>query len=137
VGAELALREPVGGLVLLSTFTSIPDIGAELFPWLPVRLLARIKYETHRKLPRIHVPVLVMHSRADRLVSFRHSEKNFAAANAPKRFAELQGGHNEMLSDREQFIAGIEEFLKMVERARGVAGACPSSDTAREEYRQG
>ena len=38
VAAELAVREPLGGLVLQSTFTSIPDIGAELFPWLPVRL---------------------------------------------------------------------------------------------------
>src|SRR5262249_52582451 len=37
VAAELALRERLGGLILQSTFTSIPDIGAELFPWLPVR----------------------------------------------------------------------------------------------------
>ena len=39
VAAELAVRETVGGLVLQSTFTSIPDMGAELFPWLPVRWL--------------------------------------------------------------------------------------------------
>jgi pimeloyl-ACP methyl ester carboxylesterase len=121
----------------MSTFTSIPDIGAELFPWLPVRLLARIKYETHQKLPRIRVPVLIMHSRSDRLVSFRHSEENFAAANEPKLSWELRGGHNEVLSDREQFIAGIEKFLRMVEKTRGVAGACPSSGTASEEYQQG
>jgi len=136
VGAELALREAIGGLVLLSTFTSIPDIGAELFPWLPVRLLAKIKYETHRKLPQIHVPVLVMHSRMDRLVGFQHSEQNFAAANEPKLLHELRGGHNEMLNDPEQFIAGIERFLKIVESARGVAGARPSSASASEEYRE-
>jgi fermentation-respiration switch protein FrsA (DUF1100 family) len=137
VGAELALREPIGGLVLLSTFTSIPDIGVELFPWLPVRLLARIKYETHRKLPRIHVPLLVMHSRADSLVAFRHAEQNFAAANEPKLFWELRGGHNEMLSDREQFIAGIEKFLTVVESARASCGVRPSSGAASQECRQG
>jgi fermentation-respiration switch protein FrsA (DUF1100 family) len=136
VGAELALREPLGGLVLLSTFTSIPDIGAELFPWLPVRWLGKIKYETHRKLPRIHVPVLVMHSRTDRLVGFHHSEQNFAAANEPKLFWELPGGHSEALSDREQFIAGIEKFLRMVERARDAAGVRPSTGAASQEYHQ-
>src|ERR1035437_1336658 len=42
VAAELAARETVGGLVLQSTFTSIPDMGADLFPWLPVRWLGTI-----------------------------------------------------------------------------------------------
>ena len=71
------------------------------------------------------------------MVSFRHSEENFAAANEPKLFGELRGGHNEMLSDREQFFIGIERFLRIVERVRGTAGACPSSGTASEGYRQG
>jgi fermentation-respiration switch protein FrsA (DUF1100 family) len=39
VAAELAAREPVGGLVLQATFTSVPDLAAELFPWLPVRCM--------------------------------------------------------------------------------------------------
>ena len=137
VGSELALRERVGGLVLLSTFTSIPDIGAELFPWLPVRLLTKIKYETHAKLARIHAPLLVMHSRVDRLVSFRHSEKNFAEANEPKLFWELRGGHNEMLIDCEHFVAGIEKFLRMVQSARGVTNAPAPSGRASEKYQRG
>ena len=53
VAAELAVRETVGGLVLQSTFTSIPDMGAELFPWLPVRWLGTIRYDTRSKLPRL------------------------------------------------------------------------------------
>ena len=49
-------------------FASVPDVGAELFPFLPVHRLARIEYDTHRKLPRIRVPVLILHGRADTLV---------------------------------------------------------------------
>jgi fermentation-respiration switch protein FrsA (DUF1100 family) len=112
VAAELAVREPLAGLVLQSTFTSIPDIGAEVFPWLPVRWLAKIKYDTRAKLPRLKIPVLVMHSRADELVGFGHAERNFAAANEPKFFCEIQGGHNDPLCNREGFIACLEEFLK-------------------------
>ena len=115
VAAELALREPVGGLVLQSTFTSVPDLGAELFPWLPVRWLASVRYDTCRKLPRLKTPVLVMHSRADEMIGFRHGEKNFAAANEPKLFWQLNGTHNDSTGDRETFLAGLEKFLNLIE----------------------
>jgi fermentation-respiration switch protein FrsA (DUF1100 family) len=117
VASELALRVTLAGIVLESTFTSIPNIGAEIFPWLPVRWLANIRYDTRSKLPRLKLPVLVMHSRDDDLVRFQHGQKNFAAANEPKRFCELKGPHNDPLADRPGFIAGIEQFLQLVERA--------------------
>jgi fermentation-respiration switch protein FrsA (DUF1100 family) len=117
VAAELAVRETVGGLVLQSTFTSIPDMGADLFPWLPVRWLGKIRYDTHSKLPRLKVPVLVMHSPADALVRFRHGQRNFAAANEPKLFWELRGDHNDPLADTKHFIEGLEKFLSLIKGA--------------------
>jgi len=129
IAAELAVREPVGALVLQSTFTSIPDIGADLFPWLPVRWLATIRYDTHSKLPRLKLPVLVMHSRADEIIPFRHGQRNFAVANEPKLFWELTGSHNEALANRRHFISGLEKLLDMVEAARVPAAA---SDGARK-----
>jgi len=124
VAAELAMREPLGGLVLQSTFTSIPDIGAELFPWLPARWITTIRYDTHSKLPLIRIPVLVMHSRTDDLIGFRHSERNFAAANQPKWFYELAGRHNDPAGEQEWFRAGMEELL------RHVGGASPPPPAA-------
>ena len=117
VAAELAAREPVGGLVLESTFTSITDMGAELFPWLPVRWLGTIRYDTRSKLPRVRVPVLVMHSPVDGLVRFHHGQRNFAAANEPKLFWELKGDHNNPLADPPHFISGIEKFLALIKGA--------------------
>jgi uncharacterized protein len=119
VAAELAMRETLGGLILQSTFCSIPDIGAELFPWLPVRLMSSIKYETCRKLPNVRIPVLVMHSRLDGLIGFHHAQKNFDAANEPKLFWELNGDHNNPVSDPKNFTAGIDKFLRMLEADRG------------------
>lgn len=123
IATELAARESLGGLVLQSTFTSIPDIGAELFPWLPVRWLAKIRYDTHSKLPRLHVPLLVMHSPADELVGFHHGKANFAAANEPKLLWELRGDHNDPLADRKHFIAGMEKFLNLIEPSPPAGGA--------------
>jgi len=112
VASELAIREKLGGLILQSTFTSIPDVGAEIFPWLPVRLLSTIGYKTNDKLPRIGVPVLVMHSPADTFIGFHHAEKNFAAARDPKLFWKIEGDHNDPISSApERFKEGLETFL--------------------------
>ena len=123
IATELATRESLGGLVLQSTFTSIPDIGAELFPWLPVRWLGKIRYDTRSKLPRVHVPVLVMHSPADELVGFHHSQANFAAANEPKLLWELKGDHNDPLHEPKHFIAGMEKLLDLIEPSAPAGGA--------------
>jgi fermentation-respiration switch protein FrsA (DUF1100 family) len=113
VGTELALREPVAGLILQSTFTSIPDIGEELFPWIPVRRWHRIHYDTIRKLPRIQTPVLIAHSRTDDLVGFHHAERNFEAARSPKVFLEIRGHHNNVIEHgRADYLAGLDKFLR-------------------------
>jgi fermentation-respiration switch protein FrsA (DUF1100 family) len=119
VAGELAMRETLGGLILQSTFCSVPDIGAELFPWLPVRLMSTIKYETCKKLPRLRIPVLIMHSRVDGLIGFHHAQKNFALANEPKLFWEINGDHNDPVSEPNHFTDGINKFLQMVEADRG------------------
>jgi fermentation-respiration switch protein FrsA (DUF1100 family) len=115
IAAELALREPVGGLILQSAFTSLPAVGAELFPFLPVRWLASIHYDTRAKLPRVRVPVLILHGRADSLVPFHQAEENFAAANAPKRFCALDLDHNDPLEwDAARFKQALLEFLTLL-----------------------
>jgi pimeloyl-ACP methyl ester carboxylesterase len=116
IASELCLREKMRGLILLSAFTSIPDIGKEFFPWLPAKLLGTIEYDTRARLPRLKIPVLVMHSRADELAAFHHAERNFAAANEPKLFWEISGGHNDALDEPARFVEGIEKFLGLVER---------------------
>ncbi|HWD92868.1 MAG TPA: alpha/beta hydrolase [Verrucomicrobiae bacterium] len=121
IATELCAREQTGGLILQSTFTSLPAIGAELYPWLPVRLVGSIRYDTLSKLPRLKIPVLIMHSREDGLIGFRHSEQNFAAANEPKFFCELRGAHNDSAWEAPGFEAAIEKFLQTVESANQAA----------------
>lgn len=112
IASEVALREKVGGLILQNTFSSIPDVGSDLFPFLPVRLMGSIRYDTVKKLPRIKVPVLVMHSRNDALIRFDHAERNYAAANEPKLFWEIHGSHNGTLEgDRAHYLKGLQTFL--------------------------
>lgn len=114
IASELAARHPgLGGLVLQSTFTSLTDLGSELFPFLPVRTLARYHYNTIQKLPRIACPVLILHSRTDSLIPFQHAEKNFAAASEPKLLREVSGDHNDQPDvEPERFKEALVEFTQ-------------------------
>lgn len=115
VAAWLAARYPPRALVLASTFTSVADLGAQIYPWLPVRLLARIRYGTAELMPKIAAPVLIAHSRDDEIVPFSHGEALFAAAREPRRFLAMSGGHNEgFVFAREEWVRALRAFLDEV-----------------------
>lgn len=112
VAAHLARDHAPRALILESTFTSVPDLGAEHYPWLPVRMFARIRYETRATLTAIHTPLLIVHSRDDDLIPFQHGERLFAAANEPKQFLAINGNHNDgFLVSGERYRQGIARFL--------------------------
>jgi len=112
VAAWLAPRAGAGALILESTFTSIPELGAKLYPFLPVRLLARLRYDTLARLPHAGCPVLIVHSRDDEIVPFEHARRLLEAAPEPKRLLELRGGHNDgFLVSGERYVEGLAAFL--------------------------
>ena len=95
VASWLAQNHTPGALILESTFTSLPDIAATLYPYLPARLLSRFEYNTMEYLDRVNCPVLVVHSREDEIMPFSHGWRLFEIAKEPKRFLEIRGSHNE------------------------------------------
>ncbi len=112
VAAWLAVRQTPAALIVESTFVSAPDFAAELYPWLPVRLIARFDYNTAQSLRQVKCPVLVVHSRSDDIVPFAHGRRLFEAANPPKQFLEIDGGHNDgFLLSKDAYIAGMDRFL--------------------------
>jgi uncharacterized protein len=112
VAVELATRTDPAGLIVESAFTSVPDLGAEIYPFLPVRLLSRYRYDNLGRIASVRIPVLVVHSRGDEIVPFHHGQALYAAAAGPKQFLELQGGHNDgFLASEAAYRRGLNEFL--------------------------
>jgi len=112
VAAELATRVQPRALVLISTFTSVPDLGSEIYPWLPVRLISRYRYDTLAHLRNYHGPVLIAHSRDDEIVPFAHGEHLFAAAPGKKSMLEMRGGHNDsFLFSQSAWVRTVGDFL--------------------------
>jgi pimeloyl-ACP methyl ester carboxylesterase len=112
VATWLAAKYPPRALVLASTFTSVPDLGAQIYPWLPVRMLARIEYGNLARIGQIKAPVMIAHSRDDDVIPYAHGETLFAAAHEPKQLLILSGGHNEgFLFTRDEWTTATGAFL--------------------------
>lgn len=112
VAAELAARVQPQALVLISVFTSATALGSEIYPWLPVRLISRYRYDTLGHVRKFSGPVLVAHSRDDEIVPFAHGERLYAGATGAKSLLEMRGGHNDgFLFGRPEWTAKVEAFL--------------------------
>jgi uncharacterized protein len=112
VASWLAARVAPRALVLLSTFTSATDLGAQTYWFLPVRLLSRLDYDSARNLRGIRTPVFVAHSRDDDVIPFSHGRKLYELAGEPKVFLEMRGGHNEgFVFSRPEWSAQLAAFL--------------------------
>jgi pimeloyl-ACP methyl ester carboxylesterase len=94
VATWLATQVTPAGLILESSFTSLPALASKYYPMFPVRWLARISYDNAARLPTVGCPVLVAHSRDDELVPIAHGRALFALARDPKYFLEMSGDHN-------------------------------------------
>lgn len=117
VTAELAGHlqrgnEQFAGLVIESSFTSITDMGAHLYPWLPVRRLMRFEYDSVASLTDVRVPALFIHSTEDDLVPYELGRELFESYGGPKKMVDIRGGHGRGYLDSEPIYAkAVGEFL--------------------------
>ena len=112
IAADLATRQTAAAVILESAFTSVPEVAAKFYPWLPVRWLSRYQYDTRKKLANIHSPVLIVHSRDDEIISYSNGEQLYEAAREPKQFLPLRGGHNDgFLLSGKDYIRGLDAFI--------------------------
>ncbi len=124
VAVQVALEKPAGALILESAFTSIPDMARAAYPFLPpVGPLIRTRYETILKVPKLGLPLLVLHGERDSIVPIAQGRRVFEGAPGPKRFFAIPGaGHNDTyLAGGDAYWEALGEFLDSLP-ARGVDG---------------
>lgn len=118
VAVWLAARVNPRALVVASCFTSVPDLGAHVYPFLPVRLISRFSYDSLATIRSVKAPVLIAHSREDDIIPFAHGRALYEAAPEPKQFLEMRGGHNDgFIFMRQEWVAQLAAFLEST-RAR-------------------
>jgi len=116
VAAEVAKKVRPAMLVLESTFTSMTEVSAQHYPFMPTSLIVKHEYETNLKLKDIHCPIVFAHSKNDEVIPYEHSQRNFMIANKPKQFIELNGGHGSgFLLSKQNYIRGLKKaFSEML-----------------------
>lgn len=111
VMVDLAAEDGARGLVLLSTFTSLPDVASRHFPLLPARLVMQNRFDSIGKIGQYHGPLLQVHGENDKTVPLKLGKRLFTAANEPKRFVVgPSADHNDDLPV--EFHRAFDDFLK-------------------------
>ncbi len=97
MAAERAPGEPVAALVLEAPFSSIADVAAHHYPYVPARWLIKDRFDSAAKIAGVRAPVLIVHGRRDRTVPMRFGKRLFEAAVEPKEGHWLEGAdHNDL-----------------------------------------
>jgi len=114
VAVALAAEHPVGGLILEAPYTSIVDVAALAFPYLPVRPFVKDSFRSDQRIAQVNAPLLVMHGALDATIPISLGERLFALAHEPKQFVRFpQGGHNDLgafgaIETARHFIAALK-----------------------------
>ncbi|MGV0644523.1 alpha/beta hydrolase [Mycolicibacterium sp. XJ879] len=113
VAVGLAVPRPPAALILRSPFTSLADVAAEHYPWLPVRRLLIDRFPSIERIASVRVPLLVIAGDRDAIVPEQLSRRLYEAANEPKRYVVVPGaGHNDqVLLDGAVLLDAIRQFL--------------------------
>ncbi len=101
-----------GKLLLISPFFDLAEVAQKHYPWLPVKLLFRVKYQTKNLRP-LAKEILIVHGGKDEIIPIGQSEKLFAGLDAAnKNFEEISNaGHNDIL-DFSQTLELMQKFLQ-------------------------
>jgi hypothetical protein len=115
VVSELAVEHPPAALVLRSPFTELTDTAAELYPFLPVRMLLRDRFPVAENVRHVDVPTAVVYGSADTIVPPEQSRAVAEAAAGPVRVVEIAGAdHNDPV-----LVAGsrvVDAVVELVSR---------------------
>jgi fermentation-respiration switch protein FrsA (DUF1100 family) len=129
VAVQMATEFEVAALILESPYTSLPDVGADRYPLVPVRILMRDKFNSLEKIKDVHMPLLLMHGEIDQVVPVKFGKMLFAAANEPKQAEFIpDAGHNDVYSLRiQQLVMSFIGKLPTDGLLQGVNNGGPST----------
>ena len=110
VVVEVAQNKNYAGIILESPFTSMVNMGKKYYPFFPVNLLLKDKFESYKKINNIFVPVLIMHGKVDKIVPYDMGKKMYELANEPKFFYSQEYGDH-MIEYDEKLLTALKKFI--------------------------
>lgn len=117
VACELARTVRPQAVVLQCSFLSVTRRAKEIFPFMPIELLLRHRFDNEAKIRELGAPILIIASPHDTIIPFHHGKRLFELAPEPKSFLELRGDHNECVFLSEvEYKKGLTDFFDQIQR---------------------
>ena len=115
IAVELATKHQYSGIILESPYTSMIDMGKRFYPFLPIRILQKDKYNSLKKLHIIKSPILVLHGKSDTLVPFSMGKKIYDSANEPKYYY-FPDFDNHMMTYDQNMMKILSNFVNEISK---------------------
>ena len=114
IAINTAQNKPILWTIIESTFTSLDEKSAELYWFLPTRLMLQFHFKNNEKIKNITSPVLVIHSSDDEMFDIKNGKKLFDTVKGTKEFLKTNGSHNGWFSQSYPlYKENLEKFLKI------------------------
>ncbi len=99
VATRLASAHPASALILEAPFTSMADIARSRYPFVPVNLLLKDRFDTLARIGDVTIPLLIIHGDQDKLIPIDMGRHVFAAATTTNRvfWVAEDAGHNNLV----------------------------------------
>ena len=112
IATRIAIEREVGGLILEAPYTSIVDVAAQAYPFLPVRLFLVDRYETSKYIANVKVPLLIVHGERDGVIPVAMGKELHRLANEPKRIVVFpEGRHSNLYVDGNKALDVVRSWM--------------------------
>tara|TARA_B100000963_G_scaffold356347_1_gene376286 strand:+ start:928 stop:1728 length:801 start_codon:yes stop_codon:yes gene_type:complete len=111
VAVEMGKKFNFNSIILESPFTSIENSAKIYYPYLPVSLLLKDKYDSISKIKMVTSPILIMHGEKDDVVPFYMGKELFEKANNPKHFY-FTPDDDHMMEFNSKLLNEIKKFIE-------------------------
>jgi pimeloyl-ACP methyl ester carboxylesterase len=112
VAVQVAAARPVAGVIAIAPYDSLSAVGQHHYPFLPVGMLLRHRFDSVALAPRLKVPLLCLVAERDQVIPAVHSRRLYEAWAGEKRWVELRGAGHNSTDSAPQFWDNIREFIK-------------------------
>jgi pimeloyl-ACP methyl ester carboxylesterase len=102
VACAAAAQRPhlVRGALLITPFDSLTSVAKKHYPWLPVSLILKDRYDSSRALQNVRIPIAILTAERDHIIPVDSAIRLYEAYSGPKKLWRVAGaGHNEVLQD--------------------------------------
>ena len=110
VAVQLAQEDTFNSIILESPYTSMEKAAKIYYPYLPVKLLLKDKFDSIKKIKNVKIPILIMHGAQDSIIPFEMGVEIFEKANEPK-YSYFSQDDNHMMDFNEELIKKIKSFI--------------------------